>query len=110
MILTFKTVPLSVNKLYRGRRFSTKEGIAMKESLGYEAKKQWKEKPIEGQLGLRIEFHVKNKRADLDNLLKGFLDSLSGILYLDDSQIVEIKARRYLAKEPQILLEVYTNI
>jgi len=109
MILTFKTKAMSVNKMYRGRRFSTKEGLATKESFQWEAKAQWKHKPIAGEVKVNVEFHVQNKRSDLDNLLKGFLDSMTGILYEDDRQISEIHAKRFLSKEPRILLQLITK-
>lgn len=35
-----------------------------------------------------------NRRSDLDNRLKVLLDSLSGIAYLDDKQVVEIHAKK----------------
>lgn len=33
-------------------------------------------------------------RADLDNLIKFVLDALNGVMYIDDHQIVSIKARK----------------
>lgn len=36
-----------------------------------------------------VVYRPDNRRRDLDNLLKSMLDSLTGILYLDDSQVVD---------------------
>lgn len=35
------------------------------------------------------------RRGDLDNSLKVLLDALKGIAFVDDSQVVELHARRY---------------
>lgn len=45
-------------------------------------------------------------RPDLDNLIKLVTDSANGILYLDDSQIVELHARKSWGEEGQIELIV----
>lgn len=42
-----------------------------------------------------IDFYRPAKRGDLDNTLKVCIDSLKGIAFEDDSQIVEIHARRF---------------
>jgi len=42
---------------------------------------------------------AKLKKPDLDNLAKGVLDSLNGLAYHDDSQIVELQVRKYHAAE-----------
>ena len=45
----------------------------------------------------RVLFHVK--KPDLDKLLRATNDALTGILYRDDSQIVEIHATKHYAHE-----------
>ncbi len=75
------------------------------------------ETPINGALRLGIEFYFHRpkshyrtgkyshilkedipvehtKTPDLDNLIKFVSDSFNGVFYKDDSQIVEIKARK----------------
>jgi crossover junction endodeoxyribonuclease RusA len=102
--IIIKTKPVSVNAMYRGgRRFLTKEGKSAKESISWELKKQYRGKALGCDIGLDIDFYVPNQRSDLDNLLKGLLDCLTGIIYIDDKQIVEILARKYVdKKEPRI--------
>lgn len=46
------------------------------------------------------KYHIK--RPDSDNLQKLFLDSLTGIVYKDDSQIADTKCRKIYAREPYI--------
>jgi Holliday junction resolvase RusA-like endonuclease len=50
-------------------------------------------KPFEGDIAVEMHFHRADKRrCDVDNLQKLLLDACNGILWKDDSQIVEIKA------------------
>lgn len=50
---------------------------------------------------LKISFEVyytTNIRFDLDNLIKRYLDTFNGIIYKDDSQVVEIRAKKVKTK------------
>lgn len=105
MKLILKTEALSVNSMYRGRRFLTKEAKGMKESMAWEMKSQMKGKILEGDVAVNIIFYLKNNRNDLDNLLKGFLDCMTGIIYVDDRQIKEIHCFKEIDKKnPRIEL------
>ena len=42
------------------------------------------------------------KKPDTDNIAKICLDSLNGIAYPDDSQIVELTVEKWYAKEPKV--------
>ena len=66
----------------------TAEGKALKEQYQWEARAHWKGKPLEGDIEVSITLYFGSKhRADLDNFNKLSLDALTGIVYLDDSQI-----------------------
>lgn len=97
--IILKTKPVSVNSMYRGRRFLTKEGKSTKEVMEWEAKKQFKGKPLKGDIGVDIDFYISNPLSDLDNLLKATFDCLTGIIWEDDRQIIEILARKYVDKK-----------
>jgi crossover junction endodeoxyribonuclease RusA len=89
--VTIPGSPISVNKLYRGRRFLTKEGERIKNEYRYEAYRQYEGKPFKGPLFVSVLVFYNDKRKhDLDNILKALLDSMTGILWEDDSQIQEI--------------------
>jgi Holliday junction resolvase RusA-like endonuclease len=56
-----------------------------------------------GPIGIRISFGIKApqdarhgypKRPDLDKLVRGVMDALTGVCYLDDSQVVTIQAEK----------------
>ena len=46
------------------------------------------------------------KRPDLDNLLKLATDAMNGIVYADDVQIVEVRARKVYGPVPQTIVIV----
>jgi Holliday junction resolvase RusA-like endonuclease len=87
--------PKSTQHIYRtacrGRfptLYMTPEGKALKEVYQWAAKSQWKGKPLEGDIEVSITLYFGTKRrADLDNFNKLSLDALTGIAYVDDSQI-----------------------
>lgn len=105
------TLPLSTNSLYRGRRFNTKEGVANKSAMGWEMKNQWGKKPLTGPVRLKIALWRKdNRRFDIDNI-KGLLDAFSGILYEDDSQIVELHLFKGVDKKnPRVEISLLSKI
>ena len=46
-------------------------------------------------------------RPDLDNFVKAVKDSLNGIVYLDDSQVIELEAGKLYSKNPGVEVEVW---
>lgn len=91
------------------RGYMTTKGHEIKEAYQWEAKSQWKAPPIESELRVRATLFFGTKRkADVDNFNKLWLDALSGIVWLDDSQIVELTTRKGYDKEaPRIEVEVF---
>ena len=108
MRLTLEGKPVSVNQLYRGRRFLTERGRLMKEDYYYQARAQYKGPILQGPLAIQVHVHFRSgKTCDLDNALKASLDSLTGVLWEDDRQIVELHAYKHQDKErPRIEVEV----
>lgn len=45
-------------------------------------------------------------KPDIDNYIKGILDSLNGLFWHDDGQIVEIHAGKYYSDNPRIEMEI----
>lgn len=115
MTLTLSGEPKSTQHIYglacRGRfpqRFMTAEGKALKAAYQWEAKSQWKGKPLAGDIELSITLYFGTKRkADLDNFNKLSLDALTGIAYEDDSQIAALTLKRaYDKQKPRIEVTV----
>jgi Holliday junction resolvase RusA-like endonuclease len=107
--------PKSTQSIYRAScrgsfptTYMTAEGKAIKEAYQWEAKSQWKGKPLEGDVSLSITLYFGTKRrADLDNFNKLSLDALTGIAYLDDSQIAKLTIERgYDRSSPRIEIVV----
>jgi Holliday junction resolvase RusA-like endonuclease len=42
------------------------------------------------------------KKPDLSNIVKGVEDALNGVLYKDDSQIVNLAMEKYYSEEPRL--------
>lgn len=90
------------------RNYMSKQGAAIKESYQWQIKSQYKGKPLEGKIGMVVSLYFGNKRKnDIDNFNKLLYDALTGIVWLDDSQIYQVLTLKYYDKlNPRIELEV----
>ena len=43
-----------------------------------------------------------SKKPDIDNIVKAVLDSLNGIAYIDDSQVVVLAVEKHYAEQPRV--------
>ena len=101
--------PPSANRWWRnvnGRMVTSKAAGDYKATVYAECLKQlgvgWNRGCILAPMpvGVRIEWHRKRKAGDLDKRLGVMLDALQGIAYENDSQIVDLKARRFDETSP----------
>lgn len=119
--------------LQRPRAFKRGSFISMYDSQSKEKKQaQWqvralyKEEPLKCPLIIDIEFGLPipkhtskirtrlmsqgdilpNVKPDIDNLEKFSLDILNGILFEDDSQVIELRARKKYSTQPSTLIRV----
>lgn len=51
------------------------------------------------------QFHTSTK--DLDNLIKGLLDALNGIAFVDDKQVCQIGSEKVYSINPGIAFEIW---
>jgi Holliday junction resolvase RusA-like endonuclease len=114
-MITLKGQPLSTNHIYkhtcRGRFASvymSSDGKALKENYIKQLSKQWKEEIIKDELSIHYVLYFGDKRKrDIDNHLKIIQDSLSGIVFEDDSQIKELYVRKeYDHENPRVDIEI----
>jgi len=47
------------------------------------------------------------KKPDLDNVIKIIADSLNGIAYKDDAQIIEASIRKHFSEFPRVEVKIY---
>lgn len=102
-------VPPSANRYWRnfnGRMVTSTEARTYKESAAWLARAAGAEL-IAGDVSVTMRVYRPAKRGDIDNYLKVLCDSMQGVFYADDSQIVRIVAERYDDKKnPRVEVEV----
>lgn len=101
--------PVSANRYWRNYNGVT---VVSDEAQTYKAGVKWKAAyqrmtPFAGPVAVYLHVYRPQKRGDLDNTQKVLLDSLCGIAYGDDDQVVEIHAWRHDDKaNPRVEVEV----
>ena len=72
------------------------------------AREAWPRRAVAGSVSVRIRFFVPDaRRRDVDNLAKGVLDSLNGIIWRDDSQVTGMELLKAIDREnPRTEVEV----
>jgi Holliday junction resolvase RusA-like endonuclease len=88
--------------------YLSQEGKNIRQSYQFQAKTQWKRKPLTGPLQVAIKlFHGTKRKSDWDNFHKLSMDALTGIVWADDSQIMEADVCKfYDPKKPRIEIVV----
>lgn len=103
-------IPPSANRywrVYRGRAVKSDEARNYQAAAGWLALSQGVS-VMSGAVGIRLTVYRQRKSGDLDNYAKCLLDSLRGIAYEDDKQIVELHLyRRDDKKNPRVEIEVW---
>ena len=53
-----------------------------------------------------IKLKLITIKPDTDNIAKSILDSLNGIAYLDDKQVIKLVVEKYYAEVPSVSIEI----
>lgn len=88
--------PPSANRywrMYNGRMVVSAEATAYKMQV-MAATRETHARMFTGNVSVTVRVYRPQKRGDLDNSIKILIDSLRGIAYADDSQIVALHAYR----------------
>ena len=107
MVLILLGEPKSTQHIYRyacrgnhPAMYMSAEGKTLKESYQWQARSQWKRKPLAKSLQIAVKLYHGTKRVtDWDNFHKLSMDALTGIVWLDDSQIQEADVCKFYDKE-----------
>lgn len=114
MKIILKGEPRSTSHIYKmlcrpfPRMYMSKDGKDIKESYIRQAKEQYNGKPLNGDLEIWLNIYFGTKRkSDWDNFNKIVMDSLTGITWEDDSQIILAHVGKiYDKSNPRIEIEV----
>lgn len=93
-------------KFGKGRAYKPTEVQDFEERLRSEGRTLLAE-PLGGELSMEIEVTVPNRiRRDLQNFSDTIADALNGVLYQDDSQIFELRMRKRIGTEWDLIVRV----
>lgn len=77
----------------------TERGKRNKETIGWEARSQYRGKPLDTPLRVNLALYWPDKRKhDIDNI-KVILDALTGIVWEDDNQIIDLHITKHFDKQ-----------
>lgn len=100
-------VPPSVNHYLRRTRYGvtlTEAAKNFKDTVKYTVKGM----KLEGNVRMEVKYYRPRRAGDIDGPLKLVFDSLQGILYENDKQIIELHVYRFDDKEnPRIEVTVW---
>lgn len=79
--------------------------------VAWHVAQRWRTAPMDGPVAMHLEFVMPRpascpkrstppaiKRPDVDKLIRAVLDSVTGVLFRDDSQVVSLKAVKRIAE------------
>lgn len=95
-MIKLKIKALSVNKVWAGRRFKTKDYKEYEKAVLAILPKM---KIPDGGLKLKIEFGLSNKLADIDNGIKPFVDILQTKYKFNDRWIMKMGVTKKIIKK-----------
>jgi len=89
--------------------YMSKEGKEAKKMLQDEFIVQYRHKPLTCNLKLTVSYFWGDRRIrDIDNFSKLWMDAGTGIIWEDDSQIVELTLKKFYDKNnPRIEIEIH---
>lgn len=103
-------VPKQSYRAVKGGGYTDPRVKAWQEHVTIRARETMRgEQPISGYVSVRLVFVLGNKRrVDCDNLSKGVLDGMRGIVFGDDSQVVNLHIVKRVDKDQTgVAIHVY---
>lgn len=74
----------------------------------WEIRSQFRVVPLSGPVAIAVEYYMLRPagKPDLDNLVKWTLDCMTGICFIDDSQVIAIEASKRYSTNPNTVIEI----
>lgn len=106
IIFNFPVDPVAKGRprFAKGRAYTPQKTRDFERLIKAMARIQYKGEPLDGPISATIVFLIKKPKtvkreypivkSDLDNYIKAALDSLNGIAFHDDCQVIEINASK----------------
>lgn len=89
----------------------SKRYLAYKNQVAWMARSKYKKKPVSSDVKVEVDIYLMGGvQGDIDNYFKAITDSLNEIIYKDDRQVKEMKARKIDCKrkdEERVEVTVY---
>ena len=85
--------PMSANKAYMGRKRKTKEYRVYTENV---LEKLPDLEIPSGNLSIKLEVYYSNRRADIDNFLKPFIDIMQARYGFNDNKIYKLHVEKFI--------------
>ena len=109
--ITLYTKPIPVNQrtmIVNGHQTSSKKWKDTKRALALETRLQVNFEPLSETLAVNLMFYFgDNRKRDIDAYIKIVLDSMEGVVYENDSQIVEMHVFKEVDKEnPRTVVQI----
>jgi len=113
--IVLKGEPKSTGHIYRytcrgnfPTVYMNSDGKTLKEDYQWQAKSQWKRKPSSKDIEIWVTLYFGTKRkSDWDNFHKLSMDALTGIVWVDDSQIQRATVeKRFDKTNPRIEITI----
>ena len=82
----------------RGGSYQTENVKNWQNTIGWTAKEHYKGELLVMPVAMKLDFYVKRNDADCDNLAKGTMDSLQGVIYKNDRQVIDLHITKQIKK------------
>lgn len=117
LVFSIEPVPFARMRTNGRIHFIPPKQRSFMRSIGLIALNQWKPKEaLTSALSVDMTFSFKKaktsklkhhtKRGDLSNFIKLIEDALNNIVWKDDSQIIELQARKVFSEQPSISITI----
>ena len=97
---------ISTNQSYKRTRtgilYKSTEAKTVQAAMALAAKRAMRDRiMLEGPIEILLDYWFANRRPDLDGCIKPTLDSLEGVVYQNDRQVVRLSVAKHVADFPK---------